>query len=116
VTAIPSSPPDFDQVFGSEGVKVLRLPYRAPRANSIAERFVLTARRELLDHLLIFGAGHLEGVIKEFLAHYHHARPHQGIEQRCPDPVSPILPLPAGGQIVRHDRLGGLLHEYSWAA
>ena len=50
----------FDQVLRSEGVKVLRLPHRAPRANSIAERFVLTARRELLDHVLIFSARHLE--------------------------------------------------------
>ena len=107
----------FDQVFRSEGVKVLRLPYRAPRANSIAERFVLTARRELLDHLLIFSARHLEAVIKEFLVHYHRARPHQGLEQRCPAPVMPApIPLPAEGRIVRHDRLGGLLHEYSWAA
>jgi len=44
----------------------LRLPYRAPRANSIAERFVLTARLELLDHLRIFSARHLEAVIEEF--------------------------------------------------
>jgi len=50
----------FNQVFRSEGVQVLRLPFRGPRANSIAERFVLTARRELLDHLLIFSARHLE--------------------------------------------------------
>jgi putative transposase len=107
----------FDQVFRSEGVKVLRLPYRAPRANSIAERFVGTCRREVLDHMLIFNARHLEAVIKEFLVHYHQARPHQGLEQRCPAPVmpAPIL-LPADGRIVRHDRLGGLLHEYSWAA
>ena len=87
--------------------------FASPERNSIAERFVGTARRELLDHLLIFSARHLEGVIKESRSSsstYHQARPHQGIEQRCPDPVLPILPLPAGGQIVRHDRLGGLLH------
>jgi putative transposase len=107
----------FDQVFRSEDVKVLRLPYRAPRANSIAETFVLTTRRELLDHQLIFRARHLEPVIEEFLVHYHQTRPHQGLGQRCPAPVMPApIPLPAEGRIVRHDRLGGLLHEYSWAA
>ena len=107
----------FDHVFGSEGVEVLKLPYRAPRANSIAERFVGTCRREVLDHLLIFSAHHLEAVIKQFLAHYHHARPHQGLQQRCPEPlVLAPIPLPVGRQIVRHNRLGGLLHEYSWAA
>ena len=106
----------FDQVFRSEGVKVVRLPFRAPRSNSIAQRFVLTCRREVLDHLLIFSVRHLDATIKEFLVHYHQARPHQGLDQRCPDPDPKVIPLPVGGRIVRHDRLGGLLHEYSWAA
>ena len=57
----------FDQIFGSEGVEVVKLPFRSPRANSIWERFVGTCRREVLDHLLIFSARHLEAVIKEFL-------------------------------------------------
>src|SRR5215467_3744405 len=56
----------FDDVFRSEGVRVVRLLVRAPRANSIAERFVGTARRECLDHLLIFGRGHLERVLSRF--------------------------------------------------
>ncbi len=60
----------FDQVFESEGLEVVHLPFRAPRANAIAERWVGTARRELLDHLLIFGRLHLESVLKEFLHHY----------------------------------------------
>jgi putative transposase len=45
----------FDEVFSSKGVEVIRLPYRSLRANSFAERWVATARREVLDHLLIFG-------------------------------------------------------------
>src|SRR5499427_8922894 len=96
----------FDQIFGSEGVEVVKLPFRSPRANSICERFVGTCRREVLDHLLIFSAGHLEAVIKEFLVHYHQARPHQSLNQRCPDPGPALVPLPmGGGKIVRHDRL-----------
>ncbi len=106
----------FDQVFNSEGVEIIRLPYRAPLANSITERFVGTARRELLDHLLIFSARHLEAVLKEFLVHYHEARPQQGLGQRCPA-AKASSPLAApGDRIVRHDRLGGLLHEYARAA
>ena len=71
----------------------------------------------MLDHLLIFSASHQEAVIKEFLAPYNHARPHRGLALRCPEPLvpAPVL-LPAGVLIVRHDRLGGLPHEYSWAA
>ena len=106
----------FDQVFRSDGVEVIQLPYRRPVANSFAERWVGTARREVLDHLLIFGHRHLEAVLKEFLIHYHHARPHQGLGQRPPDSDSSSCPLVRGDRIVRRDRLGGLLHEYSRAA
>ncbi len=60
----------FDDVFRSEGVKVVRLPVRAPRANSFAERWVGTARREMLDHFLIFSRRHLEAVLREFVRHY----------------------------------------------
>ena len=88
----------FDQVFRSEGVEVLRLPYRAPRANLIADIFVGTCRREVLDHLLVFSAGNLEAVLEEFLAHYHQARPHQGLDQRCPVPGASPDPTSCRGQ------------------
>jgi len=105
----------FDEVFRCEGVEVVRLPFRAPRANSFAERFCGTARRECRDHLLIFGCRHLEGVLTEFLDHYHRARPHQGLGQRLPWPPADLIPLPIG-PVERRDRLGGLLHEYLRAA
>ena len=102
----------FDDVFRSEGIEVIPLPYRAPVANSFAERFVGTARRELLDHLLIFGQRHLEHVLGEFIEHYHEQRPHQGLEQRVPRPREPMGAIAEGGPVLRRDRLGGLLHEY----
>jgi putative transposase len=105
----------FDEIFRSEGVTVIRLPYQRRVANSIAERFVGTYRREVLDHLLIFGRGHLERVLGEFIEHYHHARPHQGLEQRRPCEPADVVPLPTG-RVERRDRLGGLLHEYFRAA
>jgi len=108
-------PAAFDAVFRSEGMEIIRIPFRAPRANAFAERWVGTIRREALDHLLIFGRRHLEHVLREFVDHYQHARPHQGLGQRVPVP-----PLNWGNQragpVVRRDRLGGLLHEYSRAA
>jgi len=61
-------------VFFAEGVNVIRLPFRAPTANSYVERWVGTARREVLDHLLIFGPRQLERVLWEFIDHYHTAR------------------------------------------
>ena len=106
----------FDEVFRSEGIKLVRLPYRSPRSNSFSEPWVGTARREvLLDHLLIFGRRHLERVLIEFLEHYHLARPHQGLGQRPPCAAADETRVTAG-PVERRDRLGGLLHEYRRAA
>jgi putative transposase len=102
----------FDEVFRSEGAEVIRLPYRSPRANAFAERWVGTVRREVLDHLLIFGCRHLEHVLQEFVEHYHAARPHQGLEQRTPRSRAPTA-ISGAGPVERRDRLGGVLHEYT---
>jgi transposase InsO family protein len=101
----------MSRVFRSEGLEVIRLPYRAPRANAFAERWVGTVRRECLDHLLIFGRRHLEAVLEKFVEHYHEARPHQGLGQRRPGQPSTLMVLPHG-DVERRDRLGGLLHDY----
>jgi putative transposase len=80
-------------------------------SNSFAERWVGTARRELLDHLLIFGRRHLEYVLREFIEHYEEARPHQGLGQRRPRQREPTAASETG-PVLRRDRLGGVLHEY----
>ena len=101
--------PGFDAVFRSEGVEVVRTPYRAPTANAIAERWVGAVRRECLDHLLLVNERHLRRVLTAYVAHYNQARPHQGLEQRTPLPPTE----PAGrGPVRRRERLGGLLREY----
>lgn len=103
---------DFDAVFRGEGASVSRTPYRSPRANSFVERLIKTTRRECLDLLVIAGERHLTRVLTEFFDHYNHARPHRALELQPPDPV----PVPSTGQIVRIDRLHGILKEYSRAA
>ena len=101
--------PGFDAVLQSEGVEVVKTPYRAPTANAIAERWVGSVRRECLDHLLIVNEAHLHHVLTAYIAFYHEARPHQGLDQRTPVP-----PADSSGQgpIRRRDRLGGLLRDY----
>ena len=105
----------FDDVLQTDGVQIIETPFRAPRANSFAERWVGTIRREALDHILIFGRRHLTHVMTEFVEHYNEVRPHQSLRQQAPNHTESRL-VPAAGRVVCHDRLGGLLHEYSRAA
>ena len=72
----------FDEVFRSEGIRIVRTPIRAPRANAFAERFVGTIRRECLDRILIFGRRQLEGVVREYAEHYNRHLPHRSLGQR----------------------------------
>ena len=65
----------FDAVFASEGIKIVKTPVRAPKANAIAERFVRTVRAECLDWLLIMNRRHLERVLRVFVCHYNTHRP-----------------------------------------
>ncbi len=106
----------FDAVFTAKEVKVVHLPFRAPRANAYAERWVRTVRREMLDYLLIFGPRQLERVLQEFIDHHHTARPHQGLGQRTPILGTQKQSETDSAQVVRIDRLGGLIHEYARAA
>jgi putative transposase len=101
--------PAFGTVFAAEGVEVVHTPYRAPTANAYAERWVRSARAECLDHPLIVGEGHLRPVLAAYVAHYNEARPHQGLDQRCP---APITVASRHGPVQRRDVVGGLLHEY----
>jgi putative transposase len=99
-------------VFTSIGLRIVRTPVRAPRANAIAERWVGSVRRECTDRLLILGRGHVHAVLAEYVEHYNTHRPHRSRNQHPPDPgPHPVLP---GGEvrILRRDRLGGLVHEY----
>jgi putative transposase len=105
----------FDAVFSGNGTRVIRTPVRSPRANSYAERFVGTLRRECLDHMLILGERHLRSVLAEYAPHYNGHRPHQGLQQEPP--------LRESGQVVditarieRRQVLGGLISEYRRAA
>jgi hypothetical protein len=74
----------FDEVFAGNGTRVIRTPVRSSRANSFAERFVGTLRRECLDHVLILGEQHLRKVLAEYARHCNGHRPHQAVQQQPP--------------------------------
>ena len=74
----------FDAVFASEGMRILRTPMRAPQANAIAERWIGTVRRELLDRMLIINRRHLTAVLTEYVAYFNHHRPRRALNQAAP--------------------------------
>jgi transposase InsO family protein len=102
----------FDEVFRSEGVKVIKNPIRAPRANALAERWVRTVRTECLDWTLIFGRHHLERVLLVYASHYNAGRPHRGLDLKTPD-RRPVPALAEGIRIRRRDARGGLITSTS---
>ena len=106
----------FDAVFTAIDVRIIKSPVRAPRANAIAERFVGSIRRELLDRILIINQRHAATVLGEYQHHYNSHRPHRTLGQ-----AAPLRPLPQQttsetNTVRRRDRLGGLLHEYQQVA
>jgi putative transposase len=107
----------FARVAATSGIKVLRTPYRTPRANAICERFLGSVRRECLNHLLILQGQQLHRLLKAYVVYYNQARPHQGIRQRIPDrPVLSAPPPHQPNQVVSIPVLGGLRHHYQRAA
>jgi putative transposase len=105
----------FDAVLASADIEAVKIPPRSPRANSYAERFVLTARTEVTDRMLIFGERHLRVVMTEYEAHYNGRRPHRSGELRPPRPNHPVADLSQQG-IKRRPVLGSLFNEYERAA
>jgi hypothetical protein len=83
----------FDAALASTGIQPVKIPPRSPRANAFAERFVLTARTEVTDRMLIFGERHLRLVLAEYQAHYNGRRPHRSRQLRPPRPDHPAADL-----------------------
>jgi putative transposase len=112
-------PAVFDDVFASEGVRIVRSPPMAPRANCYAERRVRTVLSECTDRMLICGETHLRAVLQTYAGHYNGHRPHQSRQQRPPDhDEPPVIVLDA--PVRRHKILGGVINQYhraaSWAS
>jgi putative transposase len=94
----------------STGITAAKIPPRSPRANAHAERFVLTARTEITDRMLIFGERHLRSVLTEYPRHYNGRRPHRDRQLR-PAPARPPVADLSRAPIKRRPVLGGLINK-----
>jgi transposase InsO family protein len=107
----------FDAVFASVGIRIVRSPIQAPRANAIMERWIGSCRRELLDQTLVWNQRHLLTVLREYETHYNIKRPHRSLNQAAPLTVLPAAVIDLDQlRLQRYSRVGGIINEYSLAA
>lgn len=98
------------------GVKPVRTAFKSPWQNSIAERFVGSCRRDLLDHVIVLNERHLKRLMIEFIRYYHDDRTHLGLAKQTPAGCKAAIDTPAKAKIISMPRLGSLHHRYHLAA
>ena len=98
----------------SFGIEPIRISYRCPWQNGTAERWILSCRRELLEHVVVFGERHLVRLVRSYISYYHEDRGHLGLDKDTPD-SRPVTPRPTStATVVALPRIGGLHHRYEW--
>jgi len=98
------------------GIQPKRTSFRSPWQNGVAERWVGSCRRDLLDHVIVLNERHLRRLMKDYVGYYHHDRTHLALAKRTPVGREPEKELGTGPRIVSVPRLGGLHHRYDLAA
>jgi putative transposase len=106
----------FDRRARGLGIRLVRTPFRLPRANAIAERWVRSARSECLDHLMVFNEGILRRVLSAYVTYYNRWRPHRSLGQAAPCGEAMSRRQQACRKIAAAPVLGGLDHIYRAAA
>lgn len=112
---------DHDQKYGLEvlaairslQIACVRTAVRSPWQNGVAERWVQSCRRDLLDHIIAVNEQHLKRLLADYICYYHHDRTHLGLGKQTP---AGRVRCARRGCIVSHPRLGGLHHRYERAA
>jgi len=103
---------DFDARMARLGIRGIRTPVMAPRANAVAERMAGTFRLECLDHLIVLNEQQLRSLLSEFVTYYNRYRPHRSLALKTPE----VMDRRQAGKLVCRPILGGLHHSYEWAA
>ena len=96
-------------------MKLVRTGWRSPWQNGVAERWVLSARRELLNHVVVFNEAHLRRLLAEYVSYYNIDRCHLALDKDAPEPRD-VRPRPtAPAKVVALPRVGGIHHRYEWS-
>jgi transposase InsO family protein len=96
------------------GIEEVVTAPRSPWQNPYAERVIGSIRRECLDHVIVFGEGHLWRTLRSYVNYYHQDRPHQSLDRRPPQGRD--VELVESGRVVSLPRVGELHHRYTRAA
>ncbi len=96
-------------MFEAAGIEIVDIPFEAPNANAMAERWVRSVREECLDRLIILNEHHLRRVLTEYITYYNTRRPHQGLDQDRPLGLAPGA---KEGAIRYRNVLGGIIRDY----
>jgi transposase InsO family protein len=98
------------------GLKAKQTSVQAPWQNGVAERWVGSCRREILDHVIPLNEEHLRRLLRDFVNYYNQDRVHDSLGKDTPN-RRPVEQKPAKNATVDSmPRLGGLHHRYSWRA
>jgi putative transposase len=100
----------------SFGIQPERTSFRSPWQNGVAERWIGSCRRDLIDHVIVVNEGHLKRLMKEYISYYHEDRTHLTLEKGNPAHRHGAKNSDAGSRVVSMPRLGGLHHRYDLAA
>jgi transposase InsO family protein len=104
---------DLPVAVRSMKIDPVRTSYESPWQNGVAERWVESCRRDLLDHVIAFNERHLKCLLLEYVRYYHEDRTHLGLAKQTP--AGRIRSMPSG-RVISYSRLGGLHHRYERAA
>ena len=108
----------FKGLLKFSGIKAIKTPPKAPRANALCERVIGSLERECTDNFLIFHQHQLHRIVSTYADYFNQQRPHQGIDQHIPARFDEPTPLPnyqLMGKVISTPVLNGLFHSYSYA-
>jgi transposase InsO family protein len=100
----------------SFGIEPKQTSFQSPWQNGVAERFVGSCRRDLLDHVIALNECHLKRLMGEYVRYYHDDRTHLGLDKQTPADRKAVINKTQPGNVIAMPRFGGLHHRYDLAA